>query len=218
MPDADPRDYSDDDLLVAALRNGDEAAFAWLINRYSGSLRRLARMFVATDSAADEVVQETWLAVLTGIGRFEQRSSVKTWIHRILVNLARTKGVKEHRSIPFSSLRSEAEEQSPAVDPDRFQRAGAPAPGAWGAPPLPWDELPETRLLSQEALAFVLRVIDGLPPGQRAVIRLRDIEGWDAQEVCNALELSETNQRVLLHRARAKVRSALESQFEETYR
>ncbi len=208
-------DYADDGVLVDALRAGDEAAFAWLIDRYSPSLRRLARNFVSTDATADEVVQETWLAVITGIARFEQRASVKTWIHRILVNLARTKGVREHRSSPFSSFGADAEGSEPAVDPDRFVRSGA-AVGAWAAPPSPWDEQPDGRLLAGETLSVVERAVDALPAGQRAVIRMRDLDGLDAGEVCNALGLSETNQRVLLHRARAKVRCALEVHFEES--
>ncbi len=210
-------DFTDDDALVGALRAGDEAAFAWLVDRYSASLRRLARNFVSTDATADEVVQETWLAVITGIARFEQRASVKTWVHRILVNVARTKGVREHRSTPFSSFGSDADGVEPAVDPDRFQRSGA-ALGAWAAPPSPWDEVPDGRLLAGETLAVVQQAVGALPPGQRAVIQMRDLDGFDAPEVCNALGLSETNQRVLLHRARAKVRQALEVHFEESDR
>ncbi len=211
-------DYSDDDVLVAALRARDEGAFAWLLDRYSSSLRRLARAHVSNDAAADEVVSETWLAVITGIDRFEQRSSLKTWIHRIVLNIARTKGTREHRSVPFSSLTSEADTAAPAVDPDRFRPAGKPGAGAWAAPPVPWDEEPETRLAAGETLDVVRRAIAALPPGQQMVITLRDLEGWRADEVCNALDLSETNQRVLLHRARSKVRTALEDHFEEPVR
>jgi RNA polymerase sigma-70 factor (ECF subfamily) len=211
-------DYTDDDVLVAALRARDEDAFAWLLDRYSASLRRLARAYVASDAAADEVVSETWLAVITGIDRFEQRSSLKTWIHRIVMNLARTKGTREHRSVPFSSLAAEAETPEAAVDPARFQPKGTPGAGGWAAPPVPWDEEPEARLAAGETLAAVRTAIAALPPGQQLVITLRDLEGWRADEVCNALELTETNQRVLLHRARAKVRTALEGHFEEPVR
>jgi len=211
-------DYSDDDVLVAALRARDEDAFAWLLTRYTGSLRRLARAHVSSDAAADEVVSEAWLAVITGIGRFEQRSSLKTWIHRIVLNLARTKGTREHRSVPFSSLGSEADAAEAAVDPDRFRPAGAPGAGSWASPPVPWDEEPETSLSAAETLDVVRRAIATLPPGQQMVITLRDLEGWRADDVCNALDLSETNQRVLLHRARAKVRTALERHFEEPVR
>jgi RNA polymerase sigma-70 factor (ECF subfamily) len=211
-------DYADDDVLVAALRARDEDAFAWLLDRYSGLLRRLARAYVSSDAAADEVVSEAWLAVITGIDRFEQRSSLKTWIHRIVMNIARTKGAREHRSVPFSSLAAEADTPETAVDPARFQPKGTPGAGGWASPPVPWDEEPETRLSASETLAVVRAAIAGLPPGQQMVITLRDLEGWRAAEVCNALDLTETNQRVLLHRARAKVRTALEDHFEEPVR
>ncbi len=207
-------DYADDRVLVDALRRGDEAAFGWLLDRYQASLTRLARTYVATPAAADEVVQETWMAVITGIDRFEQRSSVKTWLHRIVANRARTKGVREHRSVPFASLADEVEAAEPAVDPARFRAAGRRA-GAWSSPPTPWDEEPEARLLATETRSVIEGAVAALPPNQQRVITLRDLEGWDAADVCNALDLSETNQRVLLHRARAKVRGALESHFED---
>ena len=207
-------DYADDRVLVEALRRGDEAAFGWLLDRYHASLTRLARSYVATDAAADEVVQETWLAVITGIDRFEQRSSVKTWLHRIVANRARTKGVREHRSVPFASLADEVETAEPAVDPSRFRASGRRA-GAWSPPPTPWDDQPEARLLGAETSAVIDAAIAALPPNQQRVMTLRDLEGFTAAEVCNALELSETNQRVLLHRARAKVRRALEAHFED---
>jgi RNA polymerase sigma-70 factor (ECF subfamily) len=210
--------YTNDDVLVAALRARDESAFAWLLDTYSGSLRRVARSYVATDSAADEVVAEAWLAVITGIGRFEQRSSFKTWIHRIVMNLARTKGTREHRSVPFASFAAEADTWEPAVDPARFQPPGSTGAGHWASPPVPWDEEPETSLSAGETLVVVRRAIAGLPEGQQVVITLRDLEGWRSDEVCNALDISETNQRVLLHRARAKVRAALEQHFEESIR
>lgn len=209
-------DFTDDGMLVGALRQGDDSAFAWLLDRYDGSLRRLARNYVATPEVADEVVQETWLAVIQGIDRFEQRSTVKTWLFRILMNVARSRGVREHRSIPFASVAGALDEGAdPAVDPERFQPPGARHPGHWAAPPTPWDEEPEERLLSQETLAVVAAAIEKLPPAQREVITLRDLEGWTSVEVCNALDLSETNQRVLLHRARSRVRQALESHFED---
>jgi RNA polymerase sigma-70 factor, ECF subfamily len=207
-------DYADDRVLVESLRRGDEAAFAWLLDRYHASLTRLARTYVATAATADEVVQETWLAVVTGIGRFEQRSSVKTWLHRILVNRARTKGTREHRSVPVASLADEVDADEPAVDPSRFRAAGRRA-GAWSSPPTPWDEEPEARLLAAETRSVIEEAVAALPPNQQRVITLRDLEGWTATDVCNALDVSETNQRVLLHRARAKVRTALESHFED---
>lgn len=209
-------DYEDEGALVEALRQGDEAAFAWLLDRYDGSLRRLARTYVPSSAVADEVVQETWLGVIRGIDRFEQRSSVKTWLYRILMNVARTRGVRENRSIPFSSAAGALEAgDEPVVPAERFQGIDARHPGHWASPPTPWDEEPEERLLSNETLAAVSAAIGRLPDAQREVITMRDLDGWSSAEVCNALELSETNQRVLLHRARSKVRRALEEHFEE---
>jgi RNA polymerase sigma-70 factor (ECF subfamily) len=214
VPGRNPIDYTDERALVDGLRAGDEGAFAWLLDRYDASLHRLARNYVATAAVADEVVSETWLAVIEGIRRFEGRSSLKTWLYRILMNIARSRGVREHRSIPFASMASAMEEGAePAVDPERFVGSGKGA-GGWAAPPTPWDEEPEERLLSKETLGVVAAAIEQLPPAQREVIRLRDLEGWTAADACNALDVSETNQRVLLHRARSKVRRALESHFE----
>ncbi len=209
-------DYSDDGALVDALRSGDEAAFGWLLDRYHAPLHRTARMYVSTDAHADEVVQETWMAVLRGIDGFEQRSSVKTWMYRILMNIARTRGVKEARSIPFSSAGTALDDGAePTFDADRFRPADDPDwPGHWAAFPLDWEHQPESRLLARETLSLVAAAIELLPPAQREVLTLRDVDGWSSVEVCNALGLSETNQRVLLHRGRAKVRRALESYFE----
>jgi RNA polymerase sigma-70 factor (ECF subfamily) len=211
-------DYTDDGTLVEALRAGDDQAFAWLIDRYHAPLRRVASLHVSSPAVVDEVLQDTWLGVMTGIGRFEGRSSVKTWLYRILLNIARTKGVREHRSVPFSSLGAELDQHEPAVEPGRFQGRDDPAPGAWAAPPVLWDELPEERLCSTETLRTLQAAISTLPPNQQLVITLRDLEGWTADEVCNALELSETNQRVLLHRARSKMRRVLEQHFEDATR
>jgi len=210
-------DFTDDDVLVPALRRGDEAAFGWLLDRYSAPLLHLARMHVSNLEAAREVVQETWVAVITGVDRFERRSSLKTWVYRILVNVARSKGVKEHRSVPFTSLASELEHDEHSVDPDRFRGPRDRWPGHWASPPVAWDEEPEDRLLGDETLSVVTTAIGRLPANQQTVITLRDVEGWDPDEVCNALEISETNQRVLLHRARSKVRRALEIHFEEVH-
>jgi RNA polymerase sigma-70 factor (ECF subfamily) len=193
--------------LVEGLRAGDEAAFATLMREYGAGMLRVAQMFVSSRSVAEEVVQEAWLGVLNGIGRFEGRSSLKTWLFRIVANTAKTRGMREARSIPFSALAGEGEEVS-SVDPDRFLAAGERFPGHWAAPPQEWA--PEGRLLEQEALAVIEHEIDQLPPAQRAVITLRDVQGFSSEEVCNALDLTETNQRVLLHRARSKVRRALE--------
>jgi len=204
-------DFSDDDVLVKALAARDEDAFAYLLDRYHSTLVRLAQQYVPSRAVADEVVQETWLAVIDGIERFEQRSSLKTWLFRILVNIARSHGVKENRSIPFAT--TAVLEEEPAVDPRRFRR-GLRARGAWKRPPHPWSE-PEQRAVDSETLATIRLAIDRLPPDQREVITMRDLLGWSAAEVCDALEVSDTNQRVLLHRARSKVRASLEQRYDE---
>jgi RNA polymerase sigma-70 factor, ECF subfamily len=202
---------SDADLaLVEALRRGDETAFMMLVDRYQPSMLRIARMYVSTRAVAEEVVQEAWLGVLKGLDTFEGRSSLRTWIFRILTNIAKTRGQRESRSAPFSSVWAPSSEDEPAVDPDRFIADGQDWAGGWARPPAPWETEPEQRLLSEETLSKVRAAIDALPTNQREVIRLRDVLGWTSQEVCNALEISETNQRVLLHRARSKVRRALE--------
>ncbi|HEX9372721.1 MAG TPA: sigma-70 family RNA polymerase sigma factor [Roseiflexaceae bacterium] len=201
--------------LVAALRAGDEAAFATLIDRYHASLLRLAMLYVPSRAVAEEVAQETWLGVLQGIGRFEGRSSLKTWIFRILTNRARTRGQREGRSVPFSALAGAAAEPGePAVDPDRFLPPEHEDAGWWVSYPQSWHDRPEERLLSQETQSVLRQAIDALPPSQREVITLRDLEGWASDEVCGALSVSEANQRVLLHRARSKVRRALEQYFD----
>jgi RNA polymerase sigma-70 factor (ECF subfamily) len=199
----------DDAALVARLRKGDESAFRALIEMYHAMLVRVARMYVSTQAVAEDVAQETWLAVLEGINRFEGRSSLKTWIFRILTNRAKTRGIREGRSLPFSSL----EPDDPAVEPARFHGADHAWPGHWASAP---SGFPEQRLLAGETREVIEDAIADLPPTQRAVITLRDLEGWSAEEVCNALTLSETNQRVLLHRARSAVRAALEQYFEES--
>jgi len=193
--------------LVQRLRAGDEEAFIELIRELNPSLLRVARMFVPTLALAEDVVQETWLAVLNGIDRFEGRSSLKTWIFRILTNTAKTRGERERRSVPFSTLDPEEGGFEPAVERSRFTGMGH-----WAVLPRAW---PEDRLLANETRSMIERAIERLPPSQRTVITLRDVEGWTADEVRNALELSETNQRVLLHRARAKVRGALEQYLSE---
>ena len=198
--------------LLMRLRDGDEEAFTELVDRLSPSMLRVARGYVPTQAVAEEVVQETWLAVLNGIDRFEARSSVKTWIYTILMNRAKTRGTRERRTVPFASLAgAEADGEFSAVDADRFLPPDHDAlPGAWAAPPRRWDEDPELSLQSSETLEIVKNAIAQLPEMQRLVITMRDLEGFTAQETRNVLEISETNQRVLLHRARAKVRAALE--------
>jgi RNA polymerase sigma-70 factor (ECF subfamily) len=200
--------------LVARLKDGDEAAFAELISAYSPALLRVAMAHVRTRSVAEEVVQETWLAVLRGLDRFEGRSSLKTWIFKILTNTAITRGVRESRCVPFSSLAAqEAEGTEEPLDASRFLPADHDRwPHHWALGPTRW-ETPEEGLLSGEARDCILRAVEGLPPAQRTVITLRDIEGWPSEEVCAALEISEGNQRVLLHRARSKVRSAVEEYY-----
>jgi RNA polymerase sigma-70 factor (ECF subfamily) len=211
-PARDPLAEENEEELVAALRAGDETAFAALVDRYHASLVRLARMYVRERSVAEEVAQETWLAVLNGIDRFEGRSSLKTWLFRILTNRAKTRGERESRSVPFSSI---GEQDEPAVDPDRFRPEGEQYAGGWKELPKPWEGDPEERLLAGEARALILDEIEKLPPNQRAVITLRDIEGFGAEDVRNVLDVSDTNQRVLLHRARSKVRQALEQYLGE---
>jgi RNA polymerase sigma-70 factor (ECF subfamily) len=204
---------AEDARLVRGLREGDESAFRDLMRELHSSLLRVAQIYVSSLAVAEEVVQETWVGVLNGIDRFEGRSSLKTWIFRILTNTAKTRAVREGRTIPFSALQNPGTVPEPAVEPERFLDPEHPRwPGHWASAPQPW---PEQLLVSKETVAVITRAIERLPASQRAVISLRDVEGWSAEEVCNALALSETNQRVLLHRARSKVRAALERYLEE---
>jgi RNA polymerase sigma-70 factor, ECF subfamily len=198
-----------DEQLVAALRAGDEAAFSAAVREWHSAMLRVARIFTPSRAVAEEVVQETWLRVLGALDRFEGRSSLKTWVFRILVNTAKTRAQREGRSIPFSALHDPARVPEAAVDPDRFLADDHPHhPGGWESPP---RELPEDRLIASETRDVLSDAIEALPSSQRAVISLRDVEGWSSEEVRNALDLSEVNQRVLLHRARARVRQALEN-------
>jgi RNA polymerase sigma-70 factor (ECF subfamily) len=208
---------SADDLhLIEQLRSGNEDAFVSLIDRYAPTMLRLAMVYVTAWAVAEEVVQETWMAVLEGLNRFEGRSSLKTWMFRILTNRAITRAQREGRSIPFSSLSDPYTVLAePAVDPDRFLPADHQWSGHWVSFPANWQEMPEDRLLSQETHACVERAIEALPPNQREIIILRDIEGWTSEETCSFLGISEGNQRVLLHRARSKVRNVLEKYFQE---
>ena len=200
----------DDAELVEALRAGDETAFMTLVDGLQPQMLRIARMYVSTRSVAEEVVQETWVGVLKGLNGFEGRSSLRTWIFRILVNTAKTRGRREARSVPFSSVWATGDEAEPAVGPERFLPQTDRRAGHWADAPSSWESVAEDRLLSRETLARVGDAIEALPPNQREVIRMRDVLGWTSAEVCNALDISETNQRVLLHRARGKVRRALE--------
>jgi RNA polymerase sigma-70 factor (ECF subfamily) len=191
---------------VDALRAGDDATFAALVDGWSDSMRRAARAHVATDSSAEEVVQDTWLAVLKGLDDFRGESSLRTWVYRILLNQARRRGVRERRVVPFASLGTEALGE-PAVDPSRFQGPEARYPGGWQEFPDPW---PEQALLAQETRTVVTAALDTLPARQRAVVTLRDVEGFTSLEVSELLGISAGNQRVLLHRGRSVVRAHLE--------
>jgi RNA polymerase sigma-70 factor, ECF subfamily len=201
---------SEQDLaLVDRIRAGDEAAFMSLVELLQPAMLRVAAMYVSSRTAAEEAVQDTWIGVLRGLDRFQGRSSLRTWIFRILVNTAKTRGVREGRSVPFSSLAGE-DLAAPAVDPGRFDSSADDSRGRWSTLPDDWRGIPEDRLVGRETLSVIARAIETLPPMQAEVIRLRDVLGWTAEEVRNALDLTETNQRVLLHRARARVRGALE--------
>jgi RNA polymerase sigma-70 factor, ECF subfamily len=194
----------DDSELVEALRAGDRRAYEELVDRYAPALLRVASLFTPSRAIAEEVVQDTWVGVLRGIDSFQGRSSLKTWLFRILTNTAKTRGARERRTLPFSALAgAEVDGADQVVDADRFD----PDDGHWSRPPGSW---PEDRLLAAETREVIRAAIDGLPPAQRAVISLRDVEGWSSDEVCDALGLTEVNQRVLLHRARSKVRAVLE--------
>jgi len=203
----------DDTRLVELLRAGDEQTFVELIDRYHSVMLRLANVYVRDRAVAQDVVQDTWLGVLRGLDRFQARSRLKTWIFQILVNTARTRAVREKRTIPLSVLWDPitADSFDPVVEPGRFLPADAPRwPGHWTSLPPGWGAAPEERLLSGEARSLINAAIDSLPPSQREVVTLRDSEGWTTEEVCNILQITETNQRVLLHRGRSRVRRALE--------
>jgi len=203
---AAPDSSSDDALLIDRLRHGDEAAFRQLVLSHHRALIHVAMHYVSSSAVAEEVVQETWLGVIKGISTFEGRSSLKTWIFRILENKARTRGVREQRSVPFASFNTEGDR--PDVDPARLQYPGYP--GHWSQPPRALGDLPAQRVEGNEARAVIEAAIRQLPPNHQRVIWLRDVEGWTSDEVCDALMITESNQRVLLHRARSKVRAAYE--------
>ncbi|MBB5787869.1 RNA polymerase sigma factor [Jiangella mangrovi] len=205
-----PSELPPDDQLAGLLLAGDEAAFAQVVDAWSPGMVRLARVYVSTEDSAAEVVQEAWLAVVRGIATFAGRSSLRTWVYRIVANTAQRRGGREARSVPASSLGAGdggGDAQGPTVDPARFAPPGHPHAGHWQRPPSPW---PEQALLAAEVRAQVAAAVAGLPARQRVVITLRDVHGYDSDEVCSILEISAANQRVLLHRARAAVRSCLE--------
>lgn len=204
-----PPPRPDESQRLAALRAGDEAAFLALVEQYHAALVRLATTYVGNPALAEDVAQETWVRALRGLERFEGRSSLKTWLFRILTNTALTYAKRAGREVTFSDLAGNDDE--PAVEPEKFLPASDPDwAGHWAAPPQPWPaEGLEGRVERRELLRQVEAAIADLPPNQRAVITLHDVEGWAASDICNVLGLSETNQRVLLHRARARVRRAL---------
>jgi RNA polymerase sigma-70 factor (ECF subfamily) len=218
MPAADSATVaSTEDLeLLERLRRGEEVAFAGLVGGLYGSMLRLAMVHVGNRAVAEEVVQDAWVGVLRQLDRFEGRSSLRTWVLRIVANRAKTRAVRERRTLPFSAFDGLDEPAGPAVEPERFLPAGERWAGHWASPPRSWHEVPEERLLSRETRAEVDRAVELLPPAQRAVITLRDVEGMTAAEACELLGLTEGNQRVLLHRARSKVRRALERYLDET--
>ena len=207
---------ADDRQLLDRLRAGDDAAFMQLVDLYGGAMRSVALCHVSSRAVADEVVQDAWLGVLTSLDRFEGRSSLKTWIMSILKHTALNRARKEGRAIPFSSLATEeATDDEPSVPPERFRGSRDRWAGHWVSAPRDFNEHPEHKLLAKEAFESATRSIASLPPAQRAVITLRDVHGWGSAEVCEHLAITEVNQRVLLHRARSKVRASLEAHFGE---
>lgn len=200
--------------LLRLLRSGDEATFSHVVAAWSPMLLRVARSFVSTDASAQEVVQETWLAVVRGLDRFEGRSSLRTWVFRILANIGKTRGVREARSVPWSSL-SPADGEGPTVDPGRFRGPEDEWPQHWTpvGSPRPWEPSPEDAAVAGEIRGEVARALSDLPERQRTVVSLRDVHGMTSDEVCTALEITAANQRVLLHRGRARMRTALEDYY-----
>lgn len=202
---------SPEDRLVELLRVGDETAFCDLVRRHNSAMVRFAETFVPSRAIAEEVAQEAWLGVIKGIHRFEGRSALSTWIFRIVANIARTRGERERRTMYAVSISQELADEGPSVAPGRFR--GGPGHGVWAEPPARWSDLPDERLLTKSTFERVAAVASGLSENQRRVFVLRDIEGWSSAEVCDLLELSEVNQRVLLHRARSRIRGALEDEL-----
>jgi RNA polymerase sigma-70 factor (ECF subfamily) len=197
--------------LVESLRGGDERAFARIVEEFNGPLVRLAGLYVQGNAAAEEVVQDTWLGVLRGLDRFEARSSFRTWVFRIATNRARTHGGRERRDVPLSALLDPADDRGgPALDPERFLAPGEAWAGGWAVPPRRWAPDADAHLAAAEMRELIRASLETLSPAQRIVMTLRDIEGWSSDEVCAALEITPGNQRVLLHRARTRVRAILE--------
>ena len=201
-------------VLLARLRQGDEGAFAELVTRHHSALIRMAMGHVADREVAEEVVQDTWMAVIQGLDQFEGRSSLRTWIFGIMIHKAKDRGVREKRHTTFSSFESFNDENEEAIDPSRFHQSGEWA-GHWAFPPQPWDDqTPEKLLASQQAINVMNRAIEALPQTLKAVLILRDVEGVEAKEACDILKITETNLYVRLHRARERVRQAVEVYLE----
>lgn len=211
---ADPSAGASDAPTVAALRAGDERTFRELFERSYPMMKRVARGYVASEAVADEIVQDTWVAIVTGIDRFEGRSALSTWMFSILTHQAKTHSARERRSLPLSSV-TPADAERPAVDPDRFQKDDEAWPGHWATPPRPWEK-PDRRLLSLEARERLRQALAQLPDRQRLIVGLRDVDGHSSEEVCALLGISQENQRVLLHRGRSRLRAVLEEYFEST--
>jgi RNA polymerase sigma-70 factor, ECF subfamily len=203
----------EDLLLVERLRAGDEDAFMMLVEQHQAMMLRVARMYVSSQAVAEEVVQDAWLGILQGLPKFEGRSSLRTWMYRILANIAKTRGQREGRSQPFSSLVDA--DAGPSVPESWFHGPGHEGAGGWSTLPNDWRSVPEDRLLAGETIRVVGEAIEALPPAQAEVIRLRDVMGWTSEDVRNVLDLSETNQRVLLHRARSRVRRAVDEYLDK---
>lgn len=208
MADNEAMTSQDEGALVAALQAGDEGAFARLVDRHTPAMLRVARGYVPNQEHAEDVVQETWIALVRGIDKFEGRSSLRTWIFTVLINIAKARGRKERRH---------ADTQIKAftggtVDPERFRAAGEDWAGHWktAEAPTPFPDTPEGSLLGRELTVVAQRGLEGLPERQRVVVTMRDMLGLDSDEVCELLDISTANQRVLLHRGRAAIRQVLE--------
>jgi RNA polymerase sigma-70 factor, ECF subfamily len=195
---------ADESALIAALRAGDQNAFAQLVDQHTPAMLRVARKYVTSQASAEDVVQETWIALVRGIGKFEGRSSLRTWLFAVMANVAKARGIRERRD------RDAVAELGSIVDPARFYGADDPRAGSWKEPPALFPDSPEGSVLRSELRAITQRELDKLPDGQRAVVTLRDMLGFDSAEVCDLLDVSPANQRVLLHRGRVAIREVLE--------
>jgi RNA polymerase sigma-70 factor, ECF subfamily len=212
MPDRQVVVPSADAATIERLLAGDEATFMMLVDQNQPAMLRIAQMYVSSRAVAEEAVQEAWIGILKGLPTFEGRSSLRTWMYKIVTNVAKTRGVREGRSLPFSAL---AGEHDDPIDASWFQGPEDPFPGGWRTFPDDWRGIPEERLLGRETLDHISRALDGMPPMQAEVVRLRDVQEWSSEEVCNALDLTETNQRVLLHRGRSRIRRDLDAYLSE---